>query len=601
LSRSIPEEIINRVRDSVSVVDLVSRYLSLKKTGANFKALCPFHKEKTPSFTVSPSRQTFHCFGCGKGGNVFHFVMAMDRVSFPEAVRSLAKETGIEVPDSRRPLDGPDRDQRSKLYEANRRAAEFYARQLAGPAGRAARDYVRDRGISDDLAERCMLGYAPDAWDALLGAAAPAGVGQPLLVRAGLAIARNNSPGAYDRFRNRLMFPIFDTQDRVVGFGARAMGDDDVKYLNTPETPIFSKGKHLYGLNWARRSIVDTKRAAVVEGYTDVLMAHQHACEAVVATLGTALTREHIRLLRRFAERVDVVFDADPAGRQAAERSMELFVNEGAGELVAAGLDVRIVTLEAGQDPCDLIAEQGPEAFGRALDAAVDVFSHKIRAVERREDVQTIEGKTRAADEVLGLAALIPNAVGRELRVAAVIRMLADAFDIDDAALRARFGQIERRRRTGATPREEPPRAAPAYDPTERGILEELLTVPDAAPDVFDRLHADDFANERLAALYEAMRGLYESDGTINAERLLDRLDDPDAAALVSAALSAPPRPEGKTPGPDCVRALLRRRIRKQVRRILKKLEDAKTSGDERAADALNTERLRLQREVLAL
>ncbi len=594
MSRFIPEDIINRVRDSIDIVDLISRHLSLKKAGANYKALCPFHKEKTPSFIVSPARQTFHCFGCGKGGNVFHFLMAIDRISFPEAVRLLARDAGIEIPEA--PEARPDeasRAENSRLYEANRRAADFFARMLRTSAGAAAREYVRRRGIADEMVERCCLGYAPDSWDALLVAAAAADVPAALLVRAGLAIAREDGSGYYDRFRNRLMFPIFDTQDRVIGFGARAMGDNEVKYLNTPETPLFSKGRNLYGLNWARRAIVETKRVAVVEGYTDVIMAHQHGCEAVVATLGTALTREHVRLLRRFAERIDVVFDSDPAGQQAAERSMEVFLAEGAGEFVAAGFDVRIAAIEGGKDPCDLIAEHGPEPFQKAIDSAVDVYTKKIELAAQRTDIDTVEGKSRAIDDVLGLIATIPNEVGRQLQVNAALRMLGDTFDVDDTFLLARLAQVERRRRSTRSD-EAPTRPPTAPDLAEWGIIESIIAAPTTAARIFAELRDDDFQQPGLRQLFAAAKSLYEEGGTVNPSRLLAGMEDP---GIVHSAA----RPGIEAAAEDCLRELRRRRAKAAIRLLKKEIQRAHDAGDKQLADDLSSQYLKLQREVQTL
>ena len=598
LSGLIPEDIIIRIRESTDIVGLVSRYLSLKKAGASFKALCPFHKEKTPSFIVTPSRQTFKCFGCGKGGNVFHFVMAMDRVSFPEAVRTLAREAAIDVPEPREPTveERAERDERSLLYEANRRAADFFARTLAGPGGKAARAYVESRGISGEMVEQCRLGYSPDGWDALINSAAAAGVSADLLCKAGLAIRRDDG-SCYDRFRNRLMFPIFDTQDRVVGFGARAMGDDEVKYLNTPETPVFNKGRNLYGLNWARKPIVDGKRVAVVEGYTDVIMAHQHGCTAVVATLGTALTRDHIHVLRRFAERIDVVFDSDAAGQQAAERSIELFLAEGAGDFLAAGFDVRIATIESGKDPCDLIAEQGPAAFTATLDAACDVITQKIRIASARHDVDAIDGKTKAVDEILALVSVMPNAVGRQLAADDAIRKLSHAFGVEDRSLRARLAQLEQRTRRRTRPADDEPRAPRATDPAELGALEAALLDPDFAEEAFGALGPEDFADEALRFLFEIMQDVHASDGSVHGEQLLNRLEDPELAALVSGLLDR----EVEHSGLDCLRVLMRRRVERAIQAVGRRLEEAKAAGDEDGVSELISEHMRLQREVLAL
>lgn len=582
-------------------MDLVSRYLSLKKTGASFKALCPFHKEKTPSFNVSPSRQIFKCFGCGKGGNCFHFLMEMEGMSFPEAVRTLARDVGVAVPEpTRSEVDEAARGARTRLYDANRRAAAFFARMLEASSGDSARDYVEQRGINQEMVERCRLGYAPDSWDALLTAAGTAGFGPDDLAAAGLVIKREDGTGYYDRFRNRLMFPIFDTQDRVIGFGARALGDDDVKYLNTPETPVFNKGRQLYGLNWARPAIVKQSRAAVVEGYTDVIMAHQHGCGAVVATLGTALTRSHIRLLRRFAERVDVVFDADPAGQLAAERSMELFLGEGAGALVAAGFDVRIATVEGGKDPCDLIVDQGAEAFQRTLDAGVDVFTKKIEIASARHGTDTIEGKTKAVDEVLELVARIPNAVGRELRVDAVGEMISRRFRLADRAVRARLAQIERRTR-GRSQAEEAPHPAPAPEnPAELRLLEAALASPQTLATVVEQLEPADFETAKLRQLFEALQDHYERAGAVNASQLLSNLADADLASLVAGAAEGPARPGLEETAADCIRALLKRRKRRRMNEIEEELNRARASGDETRADELSIQYLNLQREVLA-
>ena len=578
--------------------------MSLKKTGANFKALCPFHKEKTPSFTVSASRQTFKCFGCGKGGNAFHFVMEMDRVSFPEAVRSLAKEAGIEIPEARKPTPAQleERDERALLYEANRRAADFFAKALASPAGEEARKYIEGRSISDEMVQNCCLGYSPDSWTALTSAAAAAGLSAGILCRAGLAIERDDG-SCYDRFRNRLMFPIFDTQDRVIGFGARTMADD-VKYLNTPETPIFNKGQNLYGLNWARKAIVDHKRVAVVEGYTDVIMAHQHGCTTVVATLGTALTRDHIQTLRRFAQRVDVVFDSDAAGQQAAERSMELFVNEGAGEFIAAGFDVRIATIQGDKDPCDLIITQGASAFNDALDDATDVITQKIAIASNRNDIETIDGKTQAVDEVLALAAVIPNAIGRQLAIDAAVRKLSDAFGLEDRVLRARLSQIERRSRRRTAP-DDAATTSNTYDAAELGVIDAILTAPDLAGRIFGEIDENDFTGSTLRSLFETMKNAYDSDGAVHGEQLLGTLHDSEQASLVSGIISAEPRPGGQHAGADCLLVLMKRRIKERIRAVTKEIEAAKASGNEDTWSVLTQElndlHAKLEREVLAL
>ena len=588
----------------MDIADLVGRYVSLKKAGASYKALCPFHDEKTPSFNVTPARQIFKCFGCGKGGNCFHFLMAMEGLEFPEAVRTLAREVGIDVPETERPsVDRTAKNDRTRLYDANSRAADFFARMLDTSAGEPARRYIEQRGIRPEMVERCRLGYAPDSWDALLTAATQAGFEANQLARAGLVIRRENGDGFYDRFRNRLMFPIFDTQERVIGFGARALGDDDVKYLNTPETPVFNKGGQLYGLNWARPAIVKDNRAAVVEGYTDVIMAHQHGCEAVVATLGTALTRDHVRLLRRFARRIDVVFDSDSAGQTAAERSIEVFLTEGADALIQAGFDVRIATVEGGKDPCDLIVEHGVEKFVETLDRAVDVFTGKIDIATARHDTDTIEGKTQAIDEVLELVAMIPNAVGRELRVEAIVQMLSHRFGLSDAAVRARVAHVGRRkgRRRPQQGGESRPAGTIQANPAEATLLEAALTSPDILARAAEELEPTDFQHPKCRRLFEVVRQRYNTDGVVNASQLLSSVDDAELASLVAGAADGPSRPGLAETAADCIRALLKQRKRREMNEIENELKKALADGNEGRADELSIRISILQREVLKL
>src|SRR5439155_1319536 len=326
-------------------------HLSLSKAGQNFKGLCPFHSEKTPSFTVSPSRQVFHCFGCGEGGNVFSFLMKIDGATFPAAVRTLGDKYGIEVD---QPVTSPAARQRTeareRLFALNREAAEFFHRTLADSAGQTAMTYLEKRGMAFSTIERFSLGYAPAGWDLTLNALTKAGAKIEDLASAGLIVAREqasrkgqDAAGYYDRFRARVMFPIRDLQKRVIGFGGRILDDGQPKYLNSPETPLFSKSRTLYGLDVAREGIIQSEQIVIVEGYFDAIALHQAGLSNVVATLGTALTSEHIELIRRFTHHVVLVFDPDAAGVRAALRTMDLFLG--------SGLTVQVVSLPAGEDP----------------------------------------------------------------------------------------------------------------------------------------------------------------------------------------------------------------------------------------------------------
>src|SRR5947209_10587197 len=318
---SFPSAVLDEIRSRLDLVDLVSQFVALRKAGANWKGLCPFHTEKTPSFTVNPAKGIFHCFGCGVGGDAFGFLMRQDRLSFPEAVRALARRAGVDLPEDR---GRRDEGEREALHRAMQLALAFYTDRLWQPEGARARAYLERRGVDPAVARRFDLGYAPEGWDALLTVMRGEKVGEEILERAGLVVPRQHGGGFYDRFRGRLLFAIRDLQGRVVAFGGRAFGDEQPKYLNSPETPLYTKGNLLYAADVARETIRAKNRALIVEGYVDCLMAHQYGFTETVAALGTAFTPAQLALLRRYCDEVVTFFDADAAGQKAAERAEEL-------------------------------------------------------------------------------------------------------------------------------------------------------------------------------------------------------------------------------------------------------------------------------------
>ena len=317
------QQLLDEIRSRADILEIVGQVVKLKRTGENWKGLCPFHSEKTPSFTVNPKRNIYHCFGCGAGGDAFSFLMRQERVAFPEAVRTLADRAGVALPDAGQ--RAPEVDGKLEaLRRAMALAAEFYTRSLWEPGGEKARAYLEQRGVDPEVAKRFGLGYAPESWNALLGVMARQGIGEDVLVQAGLILARQNGPGFYDRFRGRLLFPIRDVQGRVVAFGGRALSGEEPKYLNSPETPLYVKGQILYALDVARIAMRERSRAIIVEGYLDCLMAHQHGFGETVAALGTAFTPAQLGLLRRYADEVVALFDADAAGQKASSRLEEM-------------------------------------------------------------------------------------------------------------------------------------------------------------------------------------------------------------------------------------------------------------------------------------
>ncbi len=387
----IPDATVDEIRDRSNIVDLIGRFVSLKRAGSNYKGLCPFHEEKTPSFNVNPDRQIFHCFGCGEGGNVFTFLMRRENLTFPEAARTLARECGVDIPET----GWQERGLSERLCGALEVAQELYREALAGPIGAGARAYLAQRGIDAAEAERAEVGFAPDSWDALARELTrrkiPATVGE----QAGLLAARN-SGGHYDRLRGRLTFPIRDARRRLLGFGGRALGPgQEPKYLNTPETPLFRKREALYGFPHALEAIRRAERVVVVEGYFDVLAMRRAGIDEAVATSGTALTADHARSLRRRTRELVLVFDGDEAGRKAMERALEL--------LLAQDLRVRAAMLPAQDDPDTLLEREGADALRKLVDAAPPA----LEAVIQRAVAGGCASAWQKADAVADVAPLL--------------------------------------------------------------------------------------------------------------------------------------------------------------------------------------------------
>ena len=392
MAAGFSSQILDEIRSRVDMIELVGQSVNLKRAGENWKGLCPFHTEKTPSFTVNPKRGIFHCFGCGVGGDAFGFLMRQDRLGFPEAVRTLAQRAGVELPTQRTPeTDG----KLEGLRRVMALAAQFYTDALWAKEGAKAQAYIESRGVDLEVARRFGLGYAPDGWNALLSHMAKEGVTDAELVSAGLVLPRQNSPGFYDRFRGRLLFPIRDLQARVVAFGGRAMGAEEPKYLNSPETPLYVKGQMLYALDVAREGMRQKNRAVVVEGYLDCLMAHQHGFTETVAALGTAFTSAQLGLLRRYADEVVSVFDADAAGQKATSRLEEMLTDvmdlrnlgwsvSRTGSFEKAGyFPIKVAVLPEGHDPDSFLRAEGAQALQSRLDAARSILDFVLEGARR--------------------------------------------------------------------------------------------------------------------------------------------------------------------------------------------------------------------------
>lgn len=430
---SIPKEKIEEVRDRASIVQVVNEYVPLTKRGHNHVGLCPFHSEKTPSFTVNEEKKIFYCFGCNATGNVITFLMKKDGLAFPEAVRALASRYGITINESKR--DVPD--EREQIYAALRAASEYFSGMLKASAGDPAKEYLKSRGLTGELAKRFHIGYAPNKWDGLLNFLKGRGIGIEAALKAGLLVKKDKGPGHYDRFRNRVIFPITDVRGRIIGFGGRAMDDKSLpKYLNSPESPVFKKGETLFGLAQAKEAVSKEGYVLVVEGYFDLVALHRHGFVNSVATMGTALTTDHIRTLKGYTSSIYALFDSDDAGKKAALRGLNLFLNE--------DISCRAVLLSQGKDPDEFLKLAGPDALREAIVDAPTLMEFYLSTLRSKVNMTAPEGKKKYFEDALSYLSKIGNLAERGHYATIVASTLGIGVDsVYDALKGASSGSLK--------------------------------------------------------------------------------------------------------------------------------------------------------------
>lgn len=475
--KQIPRETIEEIRSRNDIADVIGSYLPLKNAGTRFKANCPFHKEKTPSFTVSPDRQIYHCFGCGAGGDVIRFIQEYEKVDFMTALQMLADRCGMEL-SFEEGGEGSGADKR-RLFQIHEGVAQFYQRILAEhESGEAGRAYLETRVLSPEIITEFQIGFAPDRFDALEKWAQQKKIPLELMEQAGLMIRSDKGRGYYDRFRNRLMFPIRDEAGRVIGFSGRAIVKDEKsgKYVNSPETPLFHKSRVLFAIDKARRAMAGSRTAIVVEGQIDAIRCHEAGLANVVASQGTALTSDHARMIRRYADEVVLVLDADAAGQKAALKSSAAFIAE--------ELSVRVASLPPGEDPDSLIRDHGAEALRERITEAVSALDFLIDCSARTENMETEAGVMRTAKAVQALIAQAPGAIQRDR----MVKQAADRLGLSSSALQRDLAR-KKTRPTPASVPETPPVAPVKHLPEEVALIQMLLLYPEAVePVVADHL-----------------------------------------------------------------------------------------------------------------
>jgi DNA primase len=588
-----PQTFIDDLKRQADIVRVVQDYVTLKKKGANWMACCPFHKEKTPSFSVSPAKEIFYCFGCHKGGNVFHFVMEMERVAFPDAIRLVAEKSGVPLPklvdDSRYEARRREVDE---VIELNKWALEWWEQQLeqGGSESQIARDYLAQREITDETQKTFRLGYAPDSWDALSSYLRQKGASQLQIELSGLVVKKEEG-GSYDRFRGRLIVPVMDIQGRPIAFGGRTLRNEDAKYINSPETAAYVKGRNLFGLNLTRDEIRRHGYAILVEGFLDLIIPYQFGIRNVVASLGTALTPEQVKLLARFARKVVVNYDGDRAGVQAAKKAIET--------LLAEDLEVKVLVLPDNADPDDFIRRSGANEYQRRRGEAQPHIQFVIDQAVRDRKLTNPADKEAAIDEVLPFIRAVRSKVQRH----EYFEMAADSLRITDTSLRRELWQFVRAGDAKPATHRAPTRRLDTT-PAEQRLLGVLFADEALRRGILTILRTEDYEDLPTAAIFRALIEL-ESEGTeVSFESLSRKTEGDELSAellpmlLMSESLHA--SNEHYAPE-ECVHSFRLMKINHRIEEIRAELATAERAGDSERVSTLSSEQVELARRRGAL
>ncbi|MEA1967750.1 MAG: DNA primase [Thermodesulfobacteriota bacterium] len=522
----IPEDKIAELLNRADVVDVISESVVLKKSGRNYFGVCPFHSEKTPSFSVSPQKQIFHCFGCGVGGNVFSFLMRQHGLSFPEAVKMVARKYNVEIdtgpmsPEVKKKIE-----LKEGLFRLNKRVADYYFNNLQKQSkAERARDYLNTRKITSDIIDLFHIGYSLDSWDDIVLFFRKMKLGRNLAEKSGLVLPKKQNQGYYDRFRNRIIFPIFDINMQVAGFGGRVMDDSMPKYLNSPETFVYNKGKILYGLHVSKQYCRQKDLVYIVEGYFDFLSLYQHGIKNVVASLGTALTEEHVRLLKGFALKMVLVFDSDAAGVNAAKRSISTFVKQ--------GVDVRVLVLPKGKDPDSFVCEHGGRRFEELAGKAMEVIPF-LTGVAVEKHGLSIEGKIKILDEIKPRIAEVEDSAARSLYV----RELSEYLGIDEKAVLEKVRDVHSGQTIERIDLNRHGTEVLESDRREMQMLSMMIQYSDVRKEILAKNILDSFYSDRLKRIGKIVAGFEKFGPGLAADLMASVQNSEDQEMIASLAM----------------------------------------------------------------
>ncbi len=541
---AFPQHFLDELISRNDIADVVSSYVNLsKRSGNNLFGLCPFHSEKTPSFSVSLDKQIYHCFGCGKGGGVINFIMEIENLSFPDAVHFLAKRAGLTVPED--DTSQETRGRRSRMLELNRDAAKFFYETLSTPTGAEALEYINKRGLSKAMVKRFGLGAAPDSWNALTDAMTKKGYTAYEMIDAGLAKKGRNG-GIYDTFRNRLMFPVIDVRGSVIGFSGRILGDGEPKYLNSSDTLVFNKSRNLFGLNLAKKS--KEGMLILVEGNIDVVSMHQAGFDCTVASLGTALTAEQSRLMARYTNTVVIAYDSDSAGVKAAKRAIGILEN--------TGMSIRVLQMDGAKDPDEFIQKKGADAFRVLLDKSENHIEYRLLSVKSNYDLETDEGKLGYVAEATQILAELPNAVEREIYSRRVSESSGISFDAVESEVRKAYrqklaAQKKKQERTALRPSvtAQPKEREMQYKNirsavAEEGVIRLIMLDPELIEHAAD-LKADEFTSNFLRKTFTLLKERYEKGESLTIPQLASELE-PSEISRLTEIIQKPEKAENR-------------------------------------------------------
>ncbi|VAX27517.1 DNA primase [hydrothermal vent metagenome] len=584
----IPENIIDEIRSRSDIVEIVSEVVVLKKAGKYFKGLCPFHSEKTPSFTVSPDKQIYHCFGCATGGNVFKFLMETQSLPFVEAVKILASKVNVVIPSPRKnATESRQEKERETLLKSNRRAAEYFTATLDHPQkGKKAREYLESRSFTGEILSKYQLGWSTPNWQDLMNA-----LGQKFshrdLENAGLIKQKDggSSSNYYDRFRARLMIPLQDLYGNVIGFGARIIGEGEPKYLNSPETPLYKKGRVLFGMHLAKQPMRQQKQAILVEGYFDQIRAHQKGILNVVATCGTALTPEQAGLLKNHVNSVVLVFDSDSAGKLAAQRGYQV--------LLEKDLSVKIGHLPKGHDPDSYIQEFGPENFLQFIENAKPFIESYIDDASNSGNLESPAGRMEVVNQVLPLLAKVKNNLERSEWV----RYLSEKAGVDDNALLKELKKALTQNQSQV--KVAPIRSLDKPNP-ELYLVHLLLSNQQVARKIRARVSLDEFSDPELRQIGELVYGLLDIEQPVQVDRLLDQVERPETRALLSKIGLKPIAFDDPLKGADdCITELKKAHIEKKIIELKRLRNQADKAGKIAESREIHTQLRKVQHSLI--